>query len=321
LNKKKNKIAILIPYFGKWPEWIDIFFYSCSRNNEIDWIFLTDCEFGGITYSNVFFNKITFSDYCAKVSQILDIEFTPTNTYKLCSLKPFYGYIHQDLLANYDFWGFGDVDVIWGDIKSFYTDDKLKSYDVFSTHGDRISGHLAILRNTEYHRELCFAIKNWKEKLQNKDDLPLDEREFSWIIYPELRFVSFIYFKLLRKILNWRDAWVINYHTMPLLNRLFFAEKRKLYFKEQFTTPTLSDDGLSYKHDADTWYYGNGKITNNKTRCEYIYFHFMIYKRNRFRESCFWTNGYYNVPSEITPNDMIIIDKTGFTLIRDCILS
>jgi hypothetical protein len=66
---------------------------------------------------------------------------------------------------------------------------------------------------------------------------------------------------------------------MPLLNRLFFAEKRKLYFKEQFTTPTLSDDGLSYKHDADTWYYGNGKNYQQQNQCEYIYFHFMIYKK------------------------------------------
>lgn len=44
----RYKIAIIIPYFGKFPEWIDLFLYSCSRNAklsegiEVNWLIFTD---------------------------------------------------------------------------------------------------------------------------------------------------------------------------------------------------------------------------------------------------------------------------------------
>lgn len=44
----RYKIAIIIPYFGKFPEWIDLFLYSYSQNAklseeiEVDWLIFTD---------------------------------------------------------------------------------------------------------------------------------------------------------------------------------------------------------------------------------------------------------------------------------------
>jgi hypothetical protein len=45
-----------------------------------------------------------YADYCALVSRRLDIDFRPENPYKLCDLKPALGYIHEEHLANHDFW-------------------------------------------------------------------------------------------------------------------------------------------------------------------------------------------------------------------------
>lgn len=133
------KIAIIIPYFGEWPVWIDLYFFSCSKNEEIDWFFFTDCEIPATYSSNLHFIETSFYDYCQLASERLNIEFYPADPYKLCGLKPFYGYIHQDVIAEYDFWGFGDVDIIWGNIKKFYTDKMFEKYDVFSSHADRVS--------------------------------------------------------------------------------------------------------------------------------------------------------------------------------------
>ena len=30
-----NKVAVLIPYFGRWPVWIDLYFYSCTRQAQL----------------------------------------------------------------------------------------------------------------------------------------------------------------------------------------------------------------------------------------------------------------------------------------------
>ena len=34
------KIAMIVPYFGKWPEWMDLYLYSCSKNPQVDFLFL-----------------------------------------------------------------------------------------------------------------------------------------------------------------------------------------------------------------------------------------------------------------------------------------
>ncbi len=164
-NNMLNKIAIIIPYFGKYPEWIDVFFYSCGMNKTIDFYFFTDCEVPENYENNMYFHSFSFADYCKMVSEKLHVYFQPKSAYKLCDLKVFYGKIHEDILMDYDFWGFGDIDVVWGDIQKFYTDELLTKYDVFSTHADRLSGHLSMFRNMEYYRNLCFRIKDWQLKL------------------------------------------------------------------------------------------------------------------------------------------------------------
>ena len=39
-----KKIAMIIPYFGKFPEWINMYLYSCSYQKLIDFHYFTDCE-------------------------------------------------------------------------------------------------------------------------------------------------------------------------------------------------------------------------------------------------------------------------------------
>lgn len=304
-----NKIAIIIPYFGIWPEWIDLYFYSCSKNPEIDWHFFTDCEireFG----DNLFFHSMTFVQYCEFVSNCLEINFKPTSAYKLCDVRPFYGFIHSNLLNKYEFWGYGDVDVVWGNIKEFYTDKMLDNLDVFSTHADRLSGHLAIIRNTRYFVNACFKIKDWQTKLEKDSNFALDETDFSNLLYPASKYIRKFYGSVIRRVFNWRNAWVLYYNIMPVVNSILGIRYRKLYFKEQHTTPILSDDGLTCKHDADTWYYKNGEITNNKTSQKYIYLHFMIYKKNVFRNDYFWKENSYKIRN-VHNNSEVLINKHG----------
>ena len=39
-----KKICILIPYFGKFPKWFDLYLYSCSHVKSIDFYYFTDCK-------------------------------------------------------------------------------------------------------------------------------------------------------------------------------------------------------------------------------------------------------------------------------------
>ena len=37
-----KKIVFICPYFGKLPEYIDVWLKSCEYNKDIDWILITD---------------------------------------------------------------------------------------------------------------------------------------------------------------------------------------------------------------------------------------------------------------------------------------
>lgn len=312
---KKNRIAILIPYFGKWPPWIELYLYSCRKNKSIDWYFFTDCGDLSVDNDNVYFIETTFVAYCDAASEKLQINFQPKNPYKLCGLRPFYAFLHTDILEEYEFWGYGDIDIIWGNIASFYTDKVLDKYDVLSTHGDRLSGHLAIIRNTPKYSNLCFKIDNWKDKLHDQKAIPLDEQEFSWLIYPQSKFITLVYSKIIYKIFNWSNSWVLYNYLLQIFNALTFSRLRRIYFKEQHTTPILSHDGLTCKHDADTWYYKDGEMTNNKTSEKYIYMHFMILKKNAIRPDHYWNENYYLLNDNYDFSKGVKISKVGFEIL------
>ena len=158
-----KKIGILIPYFGKFPEWSELYFETLKRNKTIDFIFFTDCETEKYEAENIIFHKISFEDYIKSVNQKLDFTFSPVNAYKLCDLRPLFGDLHRDIFEPYDFYGWTDMDILFGDIRSFYTAEILEKYDVLSAHKVRISGHLALFRNTEKNRLMYKKIYRWRE--------------------------------------------------------------------------------------------------------------------------------------------------------------
>ena len=60
-----------------------------------------------------------------------DFAITLHTPYKLCDYKPAYGEIFAPELSGYDFWGYGDMDLVFGDLRAYFTEDKLRKYDKF----------------------------------------------------------------------------------------------------------------------------------------------------------------------------------------------
>lgn len=189
----KYKVAQIIPYFGKWPEWIELYFYSCSRNPNIDFIFYTDCPLPKQQYPNTIFHQCSYQRYSQIVSNRLCIDYHCQKPYKLTDLKPFIGVIHEPELRNYDFWGMGDLDLIYGDLGIIVNEKNMNQYDVLTTHNYHIAGHCCFFRNTEYYRNLCFQIKDWKQKITNEKPLSIDEIDFSYQVMPWLKVIGRIY--------------------------------------------------------------------------------------------------------------------------------
>jgi hypothetical protein len=83
-----TSIVVIIPYFGIWPAWFDLFLESCKWNSSITWLFYTDCGGRKEVGVNIRFTHVTFEEYCRKVSQQLKINFRPENPINYVILNP-----------------------------------------------------------------------------------------------------------------------------------------------------------------------------------------------------------------------------------------
>ena len=291
-----NKIALIIPYFTAYPPiWLNLNFYTCSKQSNIDFIYFTDCDeiiHLASKYSNIICHKISFEDYCNNVSNRLGLAFHPQHAYKLCDLKPFYGFIHEDILKQYDFWGYGDNDLVYGNLEVLTSDNMLNSYDVITTMSERIAGHFAIFRNNEKYRTLGFKCPQWKEHLLLNEHVGFDESDWVRLVLPEKRILTAIYKSLFKPFMSY-GKWV------EMTYRLYSNKWNRKFTKEMFTTPIPKD--------GDVWTYDNktGKIIAPDGR-ELPYLHFLFFKKTKYLETNkYWKNDYWKIDnvgdcSEIT---------------------
>lgn len=282
---QQPSIILLVPYFGKWPEWFEFFLLSCKFNNSIQWQFYTDCIIPENPPDNVKFNSISFFDYKNKVSEALNINFNPDSAYKLCDLKPVLGFIHEDDIEGFDFWGFSDIDLVYGDLRKYYTAERLNKFDFFSTHERRVSGHLCLMRNTKKMREDFRFMKNWEVRLADNKHHALDEGAFSRLFIRHKNFPKWL-FKLFAYFNPWR---------------------RSSEFAEAYSTPNAGVKWIDGTYNfPNIWFWSSGKLTNDLTGDrEFPYFHFYGWKKYIWEDRGF----------EITPiqkSSAFAISKFGF---------
>ncbi len=295
-NTKLKSIVIFIDYFGAWPKWFPVFLASCKYNDTVNWIIRTDCEIPASHPENVKFVHAPYRDYVQSASRKLGIDFNPGAPYKICDLRPAYGELYYDDLADYDFFGFGDLDVIYGDIRQFYTDEVL-SYDVISTHEGMLSGHLSLFRNTQLLRGAYRQIPNWKLYLEHPESTRFDEDIYSCL------FVQ-------RDPISLREALRRSGSTpapdtpssqADEVHHVGQLLQVKCLFKERYSTvfhPMQWHDG-SDQHPS-VWFWTRGRVTNaSNGKHEYLYLHLMNFQSMR------WTNPecrQQNIPWKDNPN-------------------
>lgn len=169
-----KKILLIVPYFGQWPFWFDAYLLSIAKNPSVNWFFITDCELPVHPPSNIEFISSSLSEFNDRINAHFGFE-VPLTPRKICDLRVAFGNIFKEELQDYDFWGYCDVDIIWGDIRKFITSGKLEFYDIISSRKENTSGHFTIFKNNETLNNFYKTIPNYKklfqlEKLQRMDE-------------------------------------------------------------------------------------------------------------------------------------------------------
>jgi hypothetical protein len=239
-----KSIILILPYFGKWPIWFEAHLVSIAKNPTINWLIVTDCVVPESYPSNIKFVNTTLQDLNKKVNKIVEAN-VPLTPRKFCDLKPAYGAIFNEYSSNYDFWGFCDMDIIWGDIRKFITKDILENYDIISSRKEAISGHFNLFRNTASLNNLYKQVSNYKELFE--------ESKFKW--FDEYVLTNFIKERLIENTFEYKVYW-----PTILLNQERGIDSRQEYY-------------------LNRWMWQNSKMINTKTNEEVMYLHFINWKK------------------------------------------
>ena len=149
------RVIFIIPYFGILPNYFDLWLKSCEYNPNFNWLIITDDKREFNYPKNVSVIYKSFSEVKIYIEGKFDFKICLERPHKLCDYKPAYGYIFNDLINDYDFWGYCDLDCIFGNLSKYITKEMLEKYDkIFSL------GHMTLYRNNKYINSLFMKTIN-----------------------------------------------------------------------------------------------------------------------------------------------------------------
>ncbi|MCQ2554920.1 MAG: hypothetical protein MJ171_04625 [Clostridia bacterium] len=301
-----KSIAVLSAYFGKLPGYFPLWLKTCKYNPDIDFIIFTDDETSFDFPENVKRVHLTLKEMKKRAEDALGFEVSLERPYKCCDFKPTYGEIFLEYIREYSYFGYCDLDMMFGDITGFLKKYEYEKYDRFL-----VLGHLALYRNTEYIRnsfKLDSSLGEYYRKVFTTDrNYGFDEISGMYRICRENE-VSMFDGRIFADISN-------------VYKRFRFPEKRH--------TP-LNPDIVTYRNEVYTW--EKGKVfryyedSDRKIkREEYIYIHYQ--KRPDFEyffnpadtDSFYITNsGFYKKDEEVTLDDIKKYNRYPGKLVEDC---
>jgi hypothetical protein len=162
------------------------FLLSCRANADVRWIIYSDIDSPSGVPPNVTFNRTSVQELNERCSRLLGATIDIKRR-KLCDLKVTYGVIFADDLKPFEFWGCSDLDIVWGDIRRFATDARLRGLDIFSSRKEKLSGHCTFYRNTPEVNRLFERIPDVRALLSTTHYEHLDERELTKHVRTGLR--------------------------------------------------------------------------------------------------------------------------------------
>jgi hypothetical protein len=174
-SRDSNKACVILLYFGALPDWTEVWKFTAQHNNEVTFFVFQD-DYESCQSGNVFFVKAGLEAFNNRVSQ-LDNSLTCAHPYKICDFRPLLAQIVPDVIRHYDYWGWGDLDVFYGDLSETVAPG-FGRYDYIATGWNGESGPLAFFRNTEAVNHLWRRIPDVREKLNSRESFALDEKDF-----------------------------------------------------------------------------------------------------------------------------------------------
>ena len=177
----RPSIAIVVTFFGQPPLWLPAFLLSCRQNPDVHWFIYTDFDIACTFPGNVVIRPTQLREFNLRSSEAIGttIDVQPSYLRKLSDLKPAYGLIFAEDLRPFDFWAYSELDIVWGEIRYFMTDQLLHAHDIVSSRHYKLSGHFTLLRNDAVMNRTFELIPDAVRLMADPRYLRLDESLFT----------------------------------------------------------------------------------------------------------------------------------------------
>ncbi len=280
-----KSIRFVVPYFGQLRSDFRAWLHTCRLNPTVDWLIVSDdAKLTGGDYDylmpdNVRYQASSFEALRNRIQSLYDFKIALDAPYKLCDYKVAYGHIFSDEFSGYDFWGYCDMDLIWGDIREHLTEELLGAYDRVG-----FQGHCTVYRNDQknnlMYQRPYHGHRVYKDIFTTNEIGVFDERAINGI-YTEsgIPFYSGINFDTLAR---YRHNFVVRYLPYDEHN------KRIIY---------LWDNGKLFRVVADT---KSKQISYHSTM--YVHWQKRFVDTSAFDESA---ERFLVVPNQIVTTDAI----------------
>lgn len=283
-----KKCIFILPYFGKFNNYFELFLKSCGQNRRYEWLIFTDDKNNYNYPSNVKAIYITFEDLRKKFMDKLNIDVSLPKPYKLCDFKPTYGYVFSEYIKDYEFWGHCDCDLIFGNLDRILTPLLDDGYDKLFA-----AGHLTIYKNNPENNMRFMGM--YKGRILYKEFLAVPE--ICWFDEDwRLDNIHSIFLESGAKV----------YTKSLALNP---SGKYSLFVQREYNPVTRKYQDVRYKNDIYIWEHGNlyqivrGSLSEKIEKKEFLYMHFqhreMSMDERILNKNCF----------QIVPNKFILLKR------------
>ena len=247
-DRPRPSIAIVNTFFGPPPAWLPAFFRSCQTNPDVRWLIYADFDVTLPTPPNVTITPLTLDEFNARASAAVGTAITieRATIRKICDFKPIYGLMFTDDLREYEWWAYSDIDVVWGDIRRFVTDDLLHAHIIVSPRQRKLGGHGTFVRNTEANNRTFEMVPDVLAILTNPLYLRLDEN-------------------------------ILTHHLRELIAKSSFKARPKIYWEQEMTiTADYQKALLASDADWRMWWREGRAFDAEGREVMYLHFHKLV---------------------------------------------
>lgn len=138
-----KSIVLFIPYFGKLPKFYSAWKVTALKNSTIRFVLFTD-DRSVSSEENIQVVHMEWKEMVSTIQAHFPFRIALKAPYKICDFRPAFGEIFRSYTEGFDFWGYCDIDLLYGDIRKFITDEVLETHDRAF-----YNGHISIYRNCE----------------------------------------------------------------------------------------------------------------------------------------------------------------------------